>query len=46
MIYFVGTSFAPTHLRAAAIKRGLHVAPVLDKEVQLVFVSQDTEVEP
>lgn len=46
MIYFVGDSFAPKHLRDAAIKRALHVAPKLDKEVQLCFISQDTEVEP
>ena len=46
MIYFVGDSFAPRHLRNAAIRRGLSVAPKLNDEVQLVFVSQDTEVEP
>lgn len=43
MIFFVGESFAPKHLREAAIKRGLTLAPNLHR-AQLVFVSQDTEV--
>ncbi len=46
MLYFVGDSFAPKHLREAAIRRKLDVADALDERVQLVFVSQDTEVEP
>ena len=43
MIFFVGDSFAPKHLREAAIKRGLTLAPNLHR-AQLVFVSQDTEI--
>lgn len=43
MIYFVGDSFAPRHLREAAISRGIKLAPSL-KKAHLVFVSQDTEV--
>ena len=43
MIFFVGDSFAPRHLREAAIKRGLVMAPNLHR-AQLVFISQDTEV--
>lgn len=44
MIYFVGNSFAPTHLRAAAVKRGIPFAKSL-RQAHLVFISQDTEVE-
>jgi UDP-glucose 6-dehydrogenase len=41
MICFVGTSFAPTHLKAAAIKRGLQITDNLEN-ASLVFVSEDT----
>jgi UDPglucose 6-dehydrogenase len=41
MIYFVGSSFAPTHLREAARKRGIHSAARL-KDANLVFISEDT----
>ena len=41
MICFVGTSFAPTHLKAAALKRGLILTDDLEK-AELVFVSEDT----
>ena len=43
MIYFVGNSFAPRHLKAAAIRRGLEMAPSLNK-AHLVFISQDTPI--
>ena len=41
MISFIGTSFAPTHLKAAAIKRGFQVTDDYTK-ADLVFVSEDT----
>lgn len=44
-LYFVGNSFAPQHLKQAAMKRGFDIASRI-KEAQLVFISQDTEVEP
>ena len=43
MIFFVGDSFAPKHLREAAIKRGLELSPSLGK-AHLVFISQDTPI--
>ena len=41
MICFVGSSFAPLHLRDAARKRGLELTEDLEK-AKLVFVSEDT----
>ena len=43
MIHFVGDSFAPKHLREAALKRGLTLTPYLGK-AHLVFISQDTPI--
>lgn len=45
MIYFLGTSFAPQHLKAAAIKRGVSVTYELS-DASLVFVSEDAPVAP
>jgi UDP-glucose 6-dehydrogenase len=41
VIHFIGTSFAATHLKQAAIKRGLEVTDDYDKAT-LLFVSEDT----
>ena len=43
MIYFVGTSFAPIHLRIAATLRGLKIAEKIG-DADLVFISEDTPV--
>lgn len=45
MIHFLGSSFAPLHLKAAAIKRGV---PVTEEIVQadIIFVSEDAPVAP
>jgi len=43
MICFVGTSFAPTHLRQAAKDRGLTLTDLQSSE--LVFISEDTPTE-
>ena len=43
MIHFLGTSFAPQHLKAAAIKRGVPVTNGIE-EASLVFVSEDAPV--
>ena len=43
MLHFVGTSFAPTHLKAAAIKKGLFVTDSI-KDAAVVFISEDTPV--
>ena len=45
MIHFLGTSFAPQHLQAAAIKRGVPVTYELS-DASLVFVSEDAPVAP
>ena len=41
MIYFVGSSFAPKHLKMAAIERGLVMSKSI-KEANLIFISEDT----
>ena len=43
MIHFLGTSFAPQHLKAAAIKRGIPVTDAID-QADLIFVSEDAPV--
>ena len=43
MIHFLGTSFAPQHLKTAAIKRGVPVTNGIE-EASLVFVSEDAPV--
>ena len=43
MIHFLGTSFAPQHLKAAAIKRGVAVTSSIS-DASLVFVSEDAPV--
>ena len=43
MIHFLGSSFAPQHLKAAAIKRGIPVTYELS-DASLVFVSEDAPV--
>lgn len=44
MIYFLGDSFAPRHLREAARKRGLKISDRIE-DAFLIFVSQDTETD-
>lgn len=41
MICFIGDSFAPQHLKAAAVLRGFYLTPYPDL-ADVVFVSQDT----
>ena len=41
MICFIGTSFAPTHFKGAALKRGFTLTEYPEK-ADLVFVSEDT----
>jgi len=41
MIYFIGISHAAIHLRDAAIKKGITIAPFID-EASVIFVSEDT----
>ena len=45
MIHFLGNSFAPKHLQAAAIKRGVSITYELS-DASLVFVSEDAPVAP
>ena len=45
MIHFLGSSFAPKHLQAAACKRGVPITPELS-DASLVFVSEDAPVAP
>ena len=44
MIYFIGTSHAATHLRDAAVKKGIAIAPFID-EASVIFVSEDTKTD-
>lgn len=45
MIHFLGTSFAPKHLKAAAIRRGALVTEEISN-ASLIFVSEDAPVAP
>lgn len=45
MIHFLGSSFAPQHLKTAAIKKGIPVTDYID-HADLIFVSEDAPVAP